>query len=397
MKILVLSSRIPYPLEKGDKLRLYHQLRHLSVRHQIILCCLSDRPMTEDQKAALSPLTQELIHLPLRRFHRMWRMIWAWASRLPFQVVWFTERKAQNLLHQAIERHQPDLIFCQLVRSAEYVKDIHTTPKVIDFMDALSAGMHRRSHAQVGLGKWALRLLLSVEGTRLARYESRVFDYFDACTIISKNDRLLIPHRDRNHIHIVPNGVDLTDFSPPKEKANSDKKVILFSGNMSYAPNVDAAHFLVREILPLLTHPRVEVVLAGAEPSVAVKALAGPQVRVTGWVDDIAAEYRQADLFVAPLRMGTGLQNKVLEAMASALPCVLSPHAFSPLGLPSTGHAKVCQHAKDFAAQIDGLLADPTSAMSMAKKAREVINTHFTWEGQNAMLEQILMDVAHSG
>ena len=80
MKILVLSSRIPYPLEKGDKLRLYHQLRHLSVRHQIILCCLSDRPMTEDQKAALSPLTQELIHLPLRRIHRMWRMMWRLAD-----------------------------------------------------------------------------------------------------------------------------------------------------------------------------------------------------------------------------------------------------------------------------------------------------------------------------
>ena len=109
---------------------------------------------------------------------------------------------------------------------------------------------------------------------------------------------------------------------------------------MSYAPNVDAAQHLVKDILPRIQTRPIRVVLAGAEPAASVTALASDEVTVTGWVDDIAAEYKRATLFVAPLRLGTGLQNKVLEAMASALPCVLSPHAFAPLGMPAHGMRK---------------------------------------------------------
>ena len=210
------------------------------------------------------------------------------------------------------------------MRCAEYVKDLHEVPKVLDYMDALSAGMHRRANNETRLVMKPYQWLLRTEGTRLARYESRVFDYFDGATIISRNDRLLIPHGDRDRIELVPNGVDLSAFSPAESAPEGDP-VLLFTGNMSYAPNVDAAHHLVEHILPLVKHPGVRVVLAGAQPKASVQALASERVTVTGWVDDIAAEYRAATLFVAPLRIGTGLQNKVLEAMAAEVPCLLSP------------------------------------------------------------------------
>ena len=240
-----------------------------------------------------------------------------------------------------------------------------------------------------------LRWLFRSEGTRLARYESRVFDYFDAHTIISRNDRLLIPHRDRDHIELVPNGVDLSAFSPAAE-APSAAPVLLFTGNMSYAPNVDAAQHLVKDILPRIQHPNVRVVLAGANPKPSIKALADDRVTVTGWVDDIAQEYREAALFVAPLRIGTGLQNKVLEAMASELPCVLSPHAFAPLNLPSAGHAAVCHDAAEFAATVDELLAAPDQAKSMARAARGVIQTSFAWKTHATTLTNLLSRVVAS-
>jgi sugar transferase (PEP-CTERM/EpsH1 system associated) len=393
MKIVVLASRIPFPLEKGDKLRLHHQLRHLSEKHEVVLCCLSSKPATPEQLDALEPLVHEVHVLQLSLLKRLWRMAWAWTSALPLQVVWFTERAAKKRIRALVQSHQPDVIYCQLVRCAEYVKDLHDVPKVIDFMDALSAGMHRRSHSEQRRWSWLLRGLMRTEGTRLARYESRIFDYFDASTIISRNDRLLIPHRDRDHIRIVPNGVDFSEFSPAEVRPQRPP-VLLFTGNMSYAPNVDAARFLAEEILPMVTHPEVRVVLAGAEPKPSVQALASQRVQVTGWVDDIAEEYRKATLFVAPLRMGTGLQNKVLEAMSAELPCVLSPHAFAPLGLPTKGHARVCQDAAAFARAIDDLLAHPDQATQLGKQAQAQVTANFSWQTHAAELEGLLVDVA---
>ena len=395
MKVVVLASRIPYPLEKGDKLRLFHLLKEIGAEHEIVLCCLDTGTLTEEQRQALEPMVSEIHLVRLSKIRRWFRMAWAWTSDLPFQVIWFTERRAQREVRALLERTSPDVVFCQLVRCAEYVKDIHHLPKVLDYMDALSAGMHRRAHSDSTGWLRPLRWLFRSEGTRLARYESRVFDYFDAHSIISRNDRLLIPHRDQNRIELVPNGVDLSSFSPA-ENDTCTEPVLLFTGNMSYAPNVDAAQHLVRDILPLIQHPGARIVLAGANPKPSIKALASDRVTVTGWVDDIAQEYRDAALFIAPLRIGTGLQNKVLEAMASELPCVLSPHAFAPLNLPGSGYAAVCHDAADFAAAIDQLLSSADLAKSMARAAREAIQTSFAWNTHGATLNNLLSGVVAS-
>ena len=391
MNILVIASRVPFPLEKGDKLRLYHQLKHLSSKHTLTLCALQDHALTDAQLEALGPLAQHIHVLRTPLLRKLWRMMWAWTSELPFQVTWFTDRKAKRQLERIVADTQPDLIYCQLVRCAEYVKDLHAYPKVLDYMDAFSAGMHRRSHQERGLLGLFRHAVMRAEGTRLARHESRTFDYFDAHTIISENDRLLIPHLHRDTIRIVPNGVDLEAFSGAEGTA-PDVPTLLFTGNMSYAPNVDAAQHLVQNILPHIQTRPIRVVLAGAEPAPSVAALASDEVTVTGWVDDIAAEYTRATLFVAPLRLGTGLQNKVLEAMASALPCVLSPHAFAPLGMPAHGHAEICDQPEEFAAGIDRLLAHPEEAQGMAQMAQGAVSRKFAWTTHGETLDQVLQD-----
>ena len=136
------------------------------------------------------------------------------------------------------------------------------------------------------------------------------------------------------------------------------------------------------------------MVLAGAEPKPSVKALASDRVKVTGWVDNIVEAYQRATLFVAPLRIGTGLQNKVLEAMATELPCVLSPHAFAPLNLPSSGHAVVCENAQSFAKAIDDLLDNGQQATHMAQRARVSIEAQFSWQVHSEALTKLLCDVA---
>ena len=160
-------------------------------------------------------------------------------------------------------------------------------------MDALSAGMHRRSHTKSALHQRATQWLLRAEGTRLARYESRVFDYFDACTIISQNDRLLIQHRDRDRIELIPNGVDLEAFAPTPKVADKSDPVILFTGNMSYPPNVDAARHWWKTSCRWCRIPTVRHCPCGAESKPSLKALASDRVTVTGWVDDIVEVYNK--------------------------------------------------------------------------------------------------------
>ena len=134
---------------------------------------------------------------------------------------------------------------------------------------------------------------------------------------------MLIAHPERNQISVVPNGIDTVFFrrQKPVDSSSSASPTLLFSGNMSYPPNVDAAVQLVKHILPLVQTPNVRVLIAGTQPVPAVLRLASEQVEITGWIPDIREAYGQADVFVAPLRIGTGQQNKILEAMAMELPC----------------------------------------------------------------------------
>ena len=177
-------------------------------------------------------------------------------------MTWFTDRKAKRQLERIVADTQPDLIYCQLVRCAEYVKDLHAYPKVLDYMDAFSAGMHRRSHQERGLLGLFRHAVMRAEGT-VWPGRSRTFDYFDAHTTI-RNDRLLIPHLHRHHPHRPQRrglgGVQRAEGTAP------DVPTLLFTGNMSYAPNVDAAQHLVKNILPHIQTRPIRVVRAGENP-----------------------------------------------------------------------------------------------------------------------------------
>ena len=390
MNILVIASRVPFPLEKGDKLRLYHQLKHLSSKHTLTLCALQDRALTDAQLEAHGPLAQHIHVLRTPLWRKLWRMMWAWTSELPFQVTWFTDRKAKRQLERIVADTQPDLIYCQLA-----VCGIREGPARLPE----SLGLHGRvqcGHApQKPPGKgpsWPVSACRDagrghttgparVAHVRLFR---RAHDHFRKRPVADP------PPAQGRHPH-RPNGVDLEAFSG-EERTPPDVPTLLFTGNMSYAPNVDAAQHLVKDILPHIQTRPIRVVLAGAEPAPSVAALASDEVTVTGWVDDIAAEYKRATLFVAPLRLGTGLQNKVLEAMASALPCVLSPHAFAPLGMPAHGHAEICDQPIAFAAGIDRLLAHPEEAQGMAQKAQSAVSGKFAWTTHGETLDRVLQD-----
>lgn len=376
MKLFILVSRIPYPLEKGDKLRAYHQIKRLAQKHEVHLCCLSDKEIDPTAIEHLRSIVHELYIFKLNKLVIGGRLLRGLLSDKPFQVHYFYQAAIQRKINILLKNIRPDHIYCQLIRCTEYVKNYHSCGKTLDYMDALSAGHRRRIKQSKGIYK----ILLQEESKRLTAYENRIFDYFEHHTIISSQDRDLIYHQQRNEIVVIPNGVDSEFFKPISSEKSYE---LLFTGNMNYPPNIHGAKYLVEEILPLLEKKgkHCQLLIAGANPSKEVLDMGKlPNVTVSGWLEDIRWAYGQAQIFVAPMFIGSGLQNKLLEAMSMALPCVttsLSANAFSKEQkeclLISDTKEGICDH-------IIHLLENSTHFQQAGNSGRALVLKDFGWE-----------------
>lgn len=385
MKIFVLLSRFPYPLEKGDKLRAFWQIKELSVKHDIVLCALSDVKVDKDSIAILLKYCSsvEVIYLP------KWRIYINVVIQLLFtdkslQVAYFYNKSAQKKINELLEKCQPDHIYCQLIRVAEYVRHSKIR-KTLDYMDALARGMERR----IDNAPFYLKLFLKIEAIRLKRYEHFIFNDFDNSTIISDQDRRLIVNAGNDRIKVVSNGVDTSKYQFKKLPKEYD---LIFTGNMSYPPNIDSVLFLVNNIMPLLwkINPNIKLAIVGASPDKKVLRLKTKKVEVTGWVKDITDYYAKSKVFIAPLQIGTGLQNKLLEAMAMELPCVTSQLANNALGATDGEDILIGNTPAEYAEHINELLNNTEKAQQIAKKGCCFVKKNYTWEKSTAILEQLI-------
>lgn len=386
MRILVVLPRFPYPLEKGDKLRAYHQLRCLSDSHEVYLFCLSHQPVAPQHIEHLKQFCAdvEVVHL-----HKLSSYYHAFCNLLKIrslQIGFWTSHEAYRR-YQSFERKvDPDVIYSQMVRTMTLVAH-SSRPKVMDFQDALSLNMQRRmEHTRKGLRHAAFHYEFKM--LRSAEYDS--FSIFDALTIISEPDSMAIPHRMNHEINIVPNGVDFDYFHPmPEVEKRYD---VVFCGNMQYPPNVDTSLFLATQVMPLVWReiPNAKLLLAGATPSASVRKLANERVIVSGTVDDIRQCYASGRVFAAPMRIGSGLQNKLLEAMSMQIPCVTSPLVNKALGATPDQHLLIADHPQDVANHILDLLHNPQRGESLAQEAHTFVHQHFSWQSYSKQLEAIL-------
>lgn len=386
MKIFVLLPRIPYPLEKGDKLRAYHQIKQLSKRNDIVLCALNDNAKVNEQEAfqALQPYCTSINFIKISKVRILVGLLSAFLKGLPMQCGYFYNRKAARKVNELISKHQPDMLFGQLLRVAEYIryKDI---PKAIDYQDVFSYGMKRRAD----IASFVTRPVYNMEYKRLSRYEAAIFDDFDVKTIISEPDRQLFPHERRNEILIIPNGVDHDFFKPQQQEKRYD---IVFTGNMSYAPNVNAVDYLANEILPIVwkSLPEAKMYIAGANPDPKVKKAASERIIVSGWLDDIRDAYAQSKVFIAPMRIGTGLQNKLLEAMSMGLPAITTPLANGSLGAKANEEILIGDNAETLAQHIITLLTNSDKAAQIAQSGYDFTNRVYDWGKATEIMEQAM-------
>ena len=384
MKIFVLLPRIPYPLEKGDKLRAFNQIKQLSKRNEIVLCALNDSPKVDEQNAfrALQPYCQSINFIRISKLQILLGLVRAFLKGLPMQCGYFYNHRAAKRINSLIVKHKPDILYGQLLRTAEYIrhKDI---PKAIDYQDIFSYGMKRRAN----IASFITRPVFNMEYRRLKRFEAITFDQFDVRSIISEPDRALFPHEKRNEILIIPNGVDHDFFKPQEREKKYD---LVFTGNMSYPPNVNAVEYLANDIMPIVwkTLPETTLYIAGATPDPKVKKAASERIIVSGWLDDIRDAYAQSRVFIAPMRIGTGLQNKLLEAMSMRLPAITSPLANASLGAKPNDEILIGNNAEEMAQNIITLLTDKEKAERLAQAGYDFTNRVYDWGKATERLEE---------
>ncbi len=385
MKILLALSRFPWPTDKGDKLRAWHQILGLSEKHELHLFCLSDERIQPADFKKVESVCASVKVVRLNAFSRMIRLGLNFFGSKPMQVAYFSDPKALKLFKELDGKLKPDCVMVQLARMAEFAHVSSAPKKLIDYQDAFSKGLERRKDHD----PFWMKALLGMECKRLRNYESSILDQFDVATIISKQDAALIDHPKNHQLKILPNGVD-TDFYRPEPRARTID--LLFTGNMNYEPNVNCVLYVVQEVLPLLKEefPHIQFVVAGKDPAAELRKLNSRNLQITGWVDDLRKYYQQARLFVAPMQIGVGMQNKILEAMSMGLPVITSTLANNAIGATHGREVWIADTPEKTAEAIAFLMNNTDLAIKIGQNARKLMQDNYSWTKQNALLNRLI-------
>jgi len=391
LRILFLTSRFPFPPIGGDKLRVYHFLKHLSQRHEIDLFSLMARP---DESAVTSGYGERIKKTRTVLIPRAFSYINCFVGIFtggPLQNHYFKSKRARKVLESLLVERGYNLLFVHLIRMADYVKHIENIPKVIDLTDALSLNYERARPYQKGI----FSLINIVEQKRVLQYESEVMKHFDRGFLISKYDRdFMSSYTDVSKIYVIPNGVDCSffDFRTEEHIANS----IVFLGNLRTFPNTDAAVHFVHNILPSIKDkvPGVKFTIVGLEPSRRVRKLIGSSdITIANAVPDVRPYLARSTVSVCPLRAGAGVQNKILESMALGTPVVTTSIGLQGIDAVPERDLLVADDPRRFAENVIRLIRNKAFRNRLARNGRKLIQERYSWEKSLSPLDEVIESV----
>jgi sugar transferase (PEP-CTERM/EpsH1 system associated) len=390
LKLLYVARRLPYPPNKGERIRAYHQIRELAKGHRVHLACPMDR---DDDVGGLEALRDLGVCVEVVGRGTLATRLWAARGLLPGPPRWvlasYSARLA-NAIRRRLDTERFDALFASGISAADYVRSASGAPRAVDLVDVVS----ELSRAVADRRRPPLSWLQRAEARRLARYEERIVRSFDLSIFASEPEaRLFGRRRGDRPVAVVGNGVDLEYFTPWPAKPVPDSAAVVFTGTMDYFPNVDAVLHFCRSVLPHVTAvvPETHFYVVGRNPTGPVRALArGGRVTVTGSVPDVRAHLARATVAVAPLRIAPGIQNKVLEAMAMGIPVVATSVALEGLSVADRDGARRADDPATFAREILALLRDPGWRRQCSLQARHYVERCHRWEAHGACLGAVL-------
>ena len=394
--ILFLAHRLPWPPNRGDKIRSYHILRHLSAQARVHLLAFAEDMQEIASADALRPLVASM-HVEWRSNFPGPRVLRALATRQPASVAMFSSRPMHRQVARVLEQESIGTIFAFSGQMAQFVPPGSDARFLMDFVDVDSEKYAAYGHD----GPLLLRKLYQREARLLGRFEQATARRASHSLFVSDAEAGLfrsLSGLGPERVLAMENGIDLeyfrpnSDFVPLATDLRGTGPLLVFTGQMDYRPNIDGVIDFARNMLPVLRHARSDVrfVIVGRNPSAEVEKLRElPGVIVTGEVPDVRPWLAAADIIVAPLRIARGIQNKILEAMAMARPVVAS-HAAAE-GIDAAAERDLLIADGDSATTaIFGLLTDLDRARSIGVRARERVEQRYQWDTRLAPLDDLI-------
>ncbi|MDN5870618.1 MAG: TIGR03087 family PEP-CTERM/XrtA system glycosyltransferase [Nitrococcus sp.] len=403
--LLFLSHRIPYPPNKGEKIRAYHWLRMLSQYWRIHLGTFADDPADLEAANALEGLCADIKLLPLRPYRSRIRALAALIGSQPLSLAYYRSPELQRWVRTKLDAG----IHHMLVYSsamAQYLPhdpngQVTARPAPVSRLIALAdyVDVDSEKWRQYGAAGGPLAWLYRLEARRLARFERTAAERFETVLFVSQPEAecfLRMAPEQRARAAWLSNGVDTDFFAPFAAYANpypAGGPVVVFTGAMDYRPNVDAVVWFARKVLPRVRAAMsgARFCIVGARPAAKVQALASlPGVEVIGRVTDIRPYLAHAMLAVAPLQIARGVQNKILEAMAMRRAVVCTGAALAGLDAQSGREIAVADGESDFACKVLSLMCSPAAAEAMGDAARARVEADYSWESSGAQLLELM-------
>jgi sugar transferase (PEP-CTERM/EpsH1 system associated) len=395
--VLFLTHRIPYPPNKGDKIRSYHLLKHLAQRYRVHLGTFIDDPVDWQYIDKVKELCGETYFADLKPRAAKVRSLHALACDRPLSLDYYQDTGLHAWVGKTM-KEQPvsrALVFSSAM--AQYVMQEKSIRRVIDFVDIDSDKWRQYADKKM----WPMSWLYRREGEQLLRYERAVAQDFDASLFVSDAEAKLFKQlapESEGKIGFFNNGVDTDYFSLQHDYVEpypAKTEVIVFTGAMDYWPNIDAVQWFARNIFPSIQakNSNAHFYIVGSRPTADVQALAYlPNVHVTGTVADVRPYLAYARAAVAPLRIARGVQNKVLEAMAMSKPVVVSAPALEGIDAKPGRDLLLAQDANQFAEAVSSLLDNPHGGLSgaLGRAARQKAEACYGWASNLAQVDALL-------
>lgn len=392
MYILFIS---PYP-PSLIRVRPFNWIKHLAARgHRITLLALVSSAEEAADLQQVACYCHRTEGIPFPRWRPPWNLLLALPRpSLPLQAAYTNSPAMAQRIRQAVQRETFDVVHIEHLRGSTFARAAAGRPTVWDSVDCISLLFERTLQNGPTLGS---RLMARADLARTRRYEGRQVGQHAATLVTSPEDREALQSLSRRwgdpaagEIVVLPNGVDLSYFAPQASPRQPDR--VVFTGKMSYHANVAAALYLGQEIMPRVwqQRPDVRLQIVGKDPVSAVRALADdPRIEVTGYVPDIRPFLTGATVAVMPLRYSVGIQNKVLEAMATGTPVVTAPQTRTALLAREDEHLLIGENTDDFAVKVICLLDDAGLAAQIGAAGRQYVEAHHDWNRLAARLEQV--------
>jgi len=379
VRILYLCHRVPYPPNKGEKIRAFHQLRAIGARHEVDLFTLADEPEDVDHQSALAEYCRRVTVSRLSRTVARLRALPSFLTKTPLTLPYFYSAELAEEIRKAILLRSYDRIFVYSSSMAQYAENVDQVPVVTDLVDVDSDKWMQYGASTI----FPFSAVYRREARCLREYERKVCERSASVLVTTEREAQLVRQiSDTARVWVVPNGVDTDYFNPSAAQPESARPTVTFTGDMSYFPNEDAVVFFARNVLPLIRKsvPEVRFLIVGRNPSRRVQRLREIDgVAVTGFVPDVRTYLAQTHVAVAPFSIAAGIQNKILEAMSYCLPVVATSRTARGLSAEVAEIVETGDSPEELGAKIVRILRDPKFARDRGAEGRRRVAAAYNW------------------